>query len=122
MKGLFSWSAEEGSSPTPTHGHTPIHTDPHQSAPPPHTPGSQAREFRRKSQANAAADARTLFRREAEWIVKQPKARQAKSQHRVKAFVELTARTKDVPKEDLKARRLPPHPTTGLQLVFVLVI
>ena len=36
-------------------------------------------------------------------IVKQPKARQAKSQARVNAFVELTARTKDVPKEDLKA-------------------
>lgn len=74
---------------------------------PPHPPlpcllSLQAREFRRKSQANAAADARTLFRREAEWIVKQPKARQAKSQHRVKAFEELTARTKDVPKEDLK--------------------
>lgn len=28
----------------------------------------EAREFRRKSQANAAQDARTLFRREAEWI------------------------------------------------------
>ncbi len=27
----------------------------------------EAREFRRKTQANAAADARTLFRREAEW-------------------------------------------------------
>jgi hypothetical protein len=27
----------------------------------------QAREFRRKAQANAAADARTLFKREAEW-------------------------------------------------------
>ena len=36
-------------------------------------------------------------------IVKQPKARQAKSQARVNAFVELTARTKDMPKEDLKA-------------------
>ena len=36
-------------------------------------------------------------------IVKQPKARQAKSQARVNAFVELTQRTKDMPKEDLKA-------------------
>ncbi len=40
----------------------------------------QAREARRAAQAAAAADARTLFRREAEWVVKQPKARQAKSQ------------------------------------------
>ncbi|GAX75302.1 hypothetical protein CEUSTIGMA_g2747.t1 [Chlamydomonas eustigma] len=63
----------------------------------------EAREFRRKAQANAAADARTLFKREAEWIVKQPKARQAKSQARVNAFVELTEKTRDVPKEDLKA-------------------
>lgn len=39
-------------------------------------PPPQAREFRRKAQANAAADARTLFRREAEWMAKQPKARQ----------------------------------------------
>ncbi len=29
----------------------------------------EARDFRRKSQANAAADARTLFKREAEWWV-----------------------------------------------------
>ena len=36
-------------------------------------------------------------------IVKQPKARQAKSQARVNAFVELTERTRDMPKEDLKA-------------------
>lgn len=42
----------------------------------------EAREFRRKAQANAAADARTLFRREAEWMAKQPKARQAKSMAR----------------------------------------
>lgn len=62
----------------------------------------EAREFRRKSQANAAQDARTLFRREAEWIAKQPKARQAKSQARVNAFVDLTARTRDMPKEDVK--------------------
>lgn len=42
----------------------------------PPQPPTQAREFRRKAQANAAADARTLFRREAEWMAKQPKARQ----------------------------------------------
>lgn len=41
---------------------------------------AQARAARRAAQAAAAADARTLFRREAEWVVKQPKARQAKSQ------------------------------------------
>lgn len=35
----------------------------------------QAREARRRAQANAAADARTLFRKEAEWMSRQPKAR-----------------------------------------------
>lgn len=40
----------------------------------------EARAARRAAQASAAADARTLERREAEWVVKQPKARQAKSQ------------------------------------------
>ncbi|KAG2502161.1 hypothetical protein HYH03_000648 [Edaphochlamys debaryana] len=62
----------------------------------------EAREFRRKAQANAAADARTLFRREAEWMAKQPKARQAKSMARQKSFYELTEKTKDVPTADLK--------------------
>eukprot|EP00798_Chlamydomonas_sp_ICE-L_P006245 gene6245-2869_t len=62
-----------------------------------------AREQRRAAQAAAAADARTLFRREAEWIVKQPQGRQAKQQARVKAFTELTRKTKDTPKVDLKA-------------------
>jgi len=40
----------------------------------------QARTFRRAAQASAAADAKTVQRREAEWVVKQPKGRQAKSQ------------------------------------------
>ncbi len=42
----------------------------------------QARLARRAAQASAAADARTLFRRESEWIVRQPKARGTKSQVR----------------------------------------
>ncbi|GLC41037.1 hypothetical protein PLESTB_000950000 [Pleodorina starrii] len=62
----------------------------------------EAREFRRKAQANAAADARTLFRREAEWMAKQPKARQAKSQARQQRFYELTERARDVPAADLR--------------------
>ncbi|PNW81895.1 hypothetical protein CHLRE_06g265100v5 [Chlamydomonas reinhardtii] len=62
----------------------------------------EAREFRRKAQANAAADARTLFRREAEWMAKQPKARQAKSMARQQKFYELSDRAKDVPTADLK--------------------
>ncbi|GIL85565.1 hypothetical protein Vretifemale_14058 [Volvox reticuliferus] len=62
----------------------------------------EAREFRRKAQANAAADARTLFRREAEWMSRQPKARQAKSMARQQKFYELTERAKDVPAPDLK--------------------
>ncbi|EFJ52913.1 hypothetical protein VOLCADRAFT_86383 [Volvox carteri f. nagariensis] len=62
----------------------------------------EAREFRRKSQANAAADARTLFRREAEWMARQPKARQAKSIARQQRFYELTERAKDAPTADLK--------------------
>ncbi|KAL6746405.1 P-loop containing nucleoside triphosphate hydrolase protein [Haematococcus lacustris] len=62
----------------------------------------EAREFRRASQASAAADARVLFKREAEWIVRQPKARQAKSQARVKAFQELVERVRDTPQADLK--------------------
>ncbi|KAG2438575.1 hypothetical protein HXX76_005125 [Chlamydomonas incerta] len=62
----------------------------------------EAREFRRKAQANAAADARTLFRREAEWMAKQPKARQAKSMARQQKFYELSDRARDVPAADLK--------------------
>jgi ATP-binding cassette subfamily F protein uup len=59
--------------------------------PSPHT-RPQARQFRRAAQENAAADARTLFRREAEWMAKQPKARQAKSQARISKFYELSSR------------------------------
>lgn len=33
----------------------------------------QARSARRHAQANAAADARTLLRRESEWMARQPK-------------------------------------------------
>ncbi|KAG1674033.1 hypothetical protein FOA52_000339 [Chlamydomonas sp. UWO 241] len=62
----------------------------------------EAREFRRAAQANAAADARTLFRKEAEWMSRQPKARQAKSKARETSFYELQTKTKDNPKADLK--------------------
>lgn len=62
----------------------------------------EAREFRRKAQQNAAADARTLFKREAEWMSRQPKARQAKSSARIKKFYELSSRAADVPEADLK--------------------
>ncbi|GFR43243.1 hypothetical protein Agub_g4303 [Astrephomene gubernaculifera] len=62
----------------------------------------EAREFRRRAQANAAADARTLFRREAEWMSRQPKARQAKSMARQQRFYELSERARDVPPPDMR--------------------
>ncbi|MEW5303767.1 MAG: hypothetical protein WDW36_006426 [Sanguina aurantia] len=62
----------------------------------------EAREFRRKTQANAALDARTLMRREAEWMAKQPRGRQAKQQARQTSFFELKEKTKDMPTADLK--------------------
>jgi hypothetical protein len=49
----------------------------------------EARRFRRDAQAAAAADARTLFRKEVEWMARQPKARSTKSTARVKAFYEV---------------------------------
>eukprot|EP00955_Chlamydomonas_euryale_P109202 365911-Chlamydomonas_euryale.AAC.13 len=63
----------------------------------------EARAARRAAQASAAADARTLFRREAEWMRRQPKARQAKSRAREAKFYELGARAADVPVRDAAA-------------------
>lgn len=52
---------------------------PYSLAPLPQNSTPQAREARRLAQANAAADARTVLRRESEWMARQPKARSTKS-------------------------------------------
>ncbi|KAI8472336.1 MAG: P-loop containing nucleoside triphosphate hydrolase protein [Monoraphidium minutum] len=57
----------------------------------------EAREARRAAQASAAADARTVLRRESEWMARQPKARA-----RIASFYDLTAKAKDVPPPDTK--------------------
>lgn len=63
---------------------------PHAPRPPHSYEGWQAaRRFRRDAQAAAAADARTLFRKESDWMMRQPKARQAKSSARVRQFYEV---------------------------------
>eukprot|EP00878_Enallax_costatus_P045842 GHUV01055345.1.p1 GENE.GHUV01055345.1~~GHUV01055345.1.p1 ORF type:complete len:549 (+),score=163.93 GHUV01055345.1:459-2105(+) len=62
----------------------------------------QARVVRRHAQANAAADARTLLRRESEWIARQPKARSTKAKARVDAYAELQEKARGVPAADLK--------------------
>eukprot|EP00775_Hariotina_reticulata_P003188 gene3188-3466_t len=62
----------------------------------------QARAARRHAKANAAADARTLLRRESEWMARQPKARSTKAKARVDAYSELQEKAKDVPVADLR--------------------
>ncbi|KAF5829440.1 P-loop containing nucleoside triphosphate hydrolase protein [Dunaliella salina] len=62
----------------------------------------QARAFRRMAQANAATDAKTLEKREKEWVRKQPQGRQAKSQARVRRYYELVDRSRDTPEADTK--------------------
>jgi len=62
----------------------------------------QAREARRHAQMNAVADAKTIYRKEVEWMARQPKARSTKSRARVNAFYELTERTKALPQADVR--------------------
>ncbi|KAF8071337.1 yfmR [Scenedesmus sp. PABB004] len=61
-----------------------------------------ARAARRHAQANAAADARTLLRRESEWMARQPKARSTKAKARVDAYAGLQAAARDRPPDDLR--------------------
>ena len=51
---------------------------------------------------NAVADAKTIYRKEVEWMARQPKARSTKSRARVNAFYELTERTKALPQADVR--------------------
>lgn len=70
-----------------------------------HTPFTfhcQAREARRHAQASAAADARAVAKKEAEWMSRQPKAREKKSKARQDAFVELTQRARNMPAPDVE--------------------
>eukprot|EP00879_Flechtneria_rotunda_P011674 GHRR01012194.1.p1 GENE.GHRR01012194.1~~GHRR01012194.1.p1 ORF type:complete len:625 (+),score=273.22 GHRR01012194.1:471-2345(+) len=62
----------------------------------------QARAARRHAQANAAADARTVLRKESEWMARQPKARSTKAKARIDAYSELQEKAKDTPEQDLK--------------------
>ncbi|KAK9815778.1 hypothetical protein WJX72_009325 [[Myrmecia] bisecta] len=61
----------------------------------------QAREERRHAQATAAANARTVLRKETEWMRRQPKARSAKARFRQDQFYELTAKAKSGPRADM---------------------
>ncbi|KAF6262123.1 P-loop containing nucleoside triphosphate hydrolase protein [Scenedesmus sp. NREL 46B-D3] len=62
----------------------------------------EARAARRHAQANAAADARTLLRKESEWMARQPKARSTKAKARVDAYGELLEKARDTPAADLR--------------------
>eukprot|EP00877_Chromochloris_zofingiensis_P000737 jgi/Chrzof1/10664/Cz05g07140.t1 len=62
----------------------------------------EAREARRHAQASAAADARAVAKKEAEWMSRQPKAREKKSKARQDAFVELTQRARNMPAPDVE--------------------
>ncbi|WIA12397.1 hypothetical protein OEZ85_012443 [Tetradesmus obliquus] len=62
----------------------------------------EARAARRHAQANAAADARTLLRKESEWMSRQPKARSTKAKARVDAYGVLVGKARDNPTADLR--------------------
>ncbi|CAG9460031.1 unnamed protein product [Pedinophyceae sp. YPF-701] len=61
----------------------------------------ELRAERRAAQQAAADAARTVLRKETEWMRRQPKARSTKSRARINQFYELTAKARDRPQDDV---------------------
>ena len=55
------------------------------------------------AQAAVAANAKTVLKKETEWMRRQPKARATKSKSREAAFYELSKVARSAPKKDVKA-------------------